>query len=352
MPLLPEQFPGEKLLIRLWETVERFSIGMLSPMQIRREGLERAKVRRNELLIEAQARRDVHLIESGLAYLDEKGTVIPWQSPDDSVVAPAANERDLCKLARSRATQQSLRELINLRRVITHAEEEVLADDDAAPLSDDSISEDWLNSWRLGAEAVANEQMQRLWGRLLVGEVGNPGSFCLRTVHLLRTLSVDEARLVERIGRYLLDSSFVSRAIEATTSAGITQLDLLKLEELGILSGVQTNATNLTQTFKSHNINGTQRMAIVIPYLGRKVIVVTREEGAGFSYMTRSVLLVTRVGRELLSLGRFDPNDEYLLEAARTYIVGRGTIVEIGDFVVEGDASSRVPSNLVPVTPR
>ena len=31
-------WPGEKLAIRLWETLERIGIGIFSPTQIRREG--------------------------------------------------------------------------------------------------------------------------------------------------------------------------------------------------------------------------------------------------------------------------------------------------------------------------
>ena len=60
MPLFPEQFPGEKLAIKIWETITEKGIGgLLSPWQIKREGRARAEVRRQELLLEQQARQEL-----------------------------------------------------------------------------------------------------------------------------------------------------------------------------------------------------------------------------------------------------------------------------------------------------
>ena len=48
--------PGEELVIRLWETlVERGIGGLLRPWQIRREGMARLDVRRQEVLMLAAA---------------------------------------------------------------------------------------------------------------------------------------------------------------------------------------------------------------------------------------------------------------------------------------------------------
>ena len=52
------QFPGEQLVIRIWETMERLGVGLLSPRQIKREGKARAQVRRDELLLDARTQQD------------------------------------------------------------------------------------------------------------------------------------------------------------------------------------------------------------------------------------------------------------------------------------------------------
>ena len=60
------EFPGEKLVIKLWETVTEKGIGgLLSPWQTRREGRAQADIQRNERLVLAQTERDVADIRSG-----------------------------------------------------------------------------------------------------------------------------------------------------------------------------------------------------------------------------------------------------------------------------------------------
>ena len=51
--------PGEKLVIKLWETLAEKGVGsLLSPWQAGRDGRARIEVRRQEILILAQAEKD------------------------------------------------------------------------------------------------------------------------------------------------------------------------------------------------------------------------------------------------------------------------------------------------------
>ena len=69
-------FPGEKLVARLWETVADKAVGSLfRPWQIRREGKAHSEVRREEMLVLAQAERDATEIRSGKARLLSDGTI-------------------------------------------------------------------------------------------------------------------------------------------------------------------------------------------------------------------------------------------------------------------------------------
>ena len=59
-------FPGEQLVIKLWETVAEKGIGSLfKPWQMRREGRASIDLKREELLVIAQAERDADLIRRG-----------------------------------------------------------------------------------------------------------------------------------------------------------------------------------------------------------------------------------------------------------------------------------------------
>jgi hypothetical protein len=51
---------------------------------------------------------------------------------------------------------------------------------EAAPISDDL-----LNAFENEASQASSEQMQRLFGKILAGEIRRPGSFSIRTIKLL-----------------------------------------------------------------------------------------------------------------------------------------------------------------------
>ena len=60
------QMPGETLIAKLWETLVDKGIGnLLKPLQIRREGKAYIDVKRDEILILAQANRDAEAIRRG-----------------------------------------------------------------------------------------------------------------------------------------------------------------------------------------------------------------------------------------------------------------------------------------------
>lgn len=62
-------------------------------------------------------------------------------------------------------------------------------------VADEPVSDDWRRNFFLEAENVCDADMQELWGRVLAGEVAKPGSFSLRTLNVLKSLSREEAEL-------------------------------------------------------------------------------------------------------------------------------------------------------------
>lgn len=52
-------WPGEQLVIRLWDTLSEKGVGsLLRPWQMKREGMAQIEIRRAELLALAQAEKD------------------------------------------------------------------------------------------------------------------------------------------------------------------------------------------------------------------------------------------------------------------------------------------------------
>ena len=73
------EFPGEKLVIKLWETVAEKGIGSLfKPWQMRREGRASIQLKSEELIMIAQAEHYADLIRKGKASIgDSKKALLP-----------------------------------------------------------------------------------------------------------------------------------------------------------------------------------------------------------------------------------------------------------------------------------
>lgn len=65
-------------------------------------------------------------------------------------------------------------------------------------MSKDPISDDWLANFFEGCQDVGEKEMQKLWAKILAGEVERPGRFSRRTLHVLRTMDRDDAQLLTR----------------------------------------------------------------------------------------------------------------------------------------------------------
>lgn len=69
-------FPGEKLVIKMWQSFADNGIGsLLKPWQIKREGLARNEVRRDELLMLAQTKRVAADVSAGITQFSSDGTL-------------------------------------------------------------------------------------------------------------------------------------------------------------------------------------------------------------------------------------------------------------------------------------
>ena len=67
--------------------------------------------------------------------------------------------------------------------------------------SDDVMDPTWQKRWIEGAANVASDDEERRtwWSRLLAGEIQHPGSYSIRTLKIMDTLSPTEARLFRKL---------------------------------------------------------------------------------------------------------------------------------------------------------
>jgi len=145
-----------------------------------------------QLLIE-RAKAIAGLAEGG-QYVDKMEILL------DNVQAQLVNHSPqtaaLFERYSERAAYQNAMHQQNIEAVVEKAAE-VLAHEVA--VSDEPVSQAFVNKYFRAIEDVSEPAIQALWGRILAGEVQQPGSFSLRTLAFLTTLTHEEAKDFERL---------------------------------------------------------------------------------------------------------------------------------------------------------
>lgn len=298
---------GEQLLSRMWETLSEKMIGsFLKPYHLRRVGEAELELMRIGKLISAQADREADEIRQGKKDISDFSRKIEFQkSVKTNDIAerlePTIDAVHLIEGSYRRGAIEAARKEINTAKSILYAEE-VLVNDHQEPPVDD-VDDDWLFRWRDCSSEVSSSDMQRLWGRLLAGEVKSPGTYSLRCLDFLRNLSQAEAKLIEEISCFEIQSMLVKQAVDERCEFE----DLLQLEDLGVLSGVASGGLTNIVPFS---------MQLTDPdfewQLRADKMCLTVKNLLSANRLELKAYRITPMGQQIIALGRLPDDVEYV----------------------------------------
>ena len=319
------EFPGEKLVIKLWETVAEKGVGSLfKPWQMRREGRTSIQLRSEELIMIAQAERYADLIRNGKASIGGSANILlpavleaSSQENDDD----ARPEHAFSKAAFEISVADALRREVNTTRALLRAEEELQDDTQEPPEA--KVDDDWLFRWRDSASEVSSEELQYLWGKVLAGEVKAPGSFSLRTLEFIRNLSTQEAEAIAILSEFNIAGVIYRDAKESLEEKGATFDALLYMQDIGVLSGVE--AIGMSMNWKS--LDGAS-FKQVLTSNSMALILSGDDPGATISL---PIYKLTSIGQQVLRLGKFGPNIDYLRKVGE-HIKSQGVNVVLAKY--------------------
>lgn len=341
-------WPGEQLLIKMWETLMEKGIGsLLTPWQIKREGRARIEVRRQEQLMLAQVEVDADKIRAGRMRFDvENGNLSKIDNKREEIKFSRSSDLtqnkfmlDFQTLANaSKATNQTeaIRKEININKAIIYAEE-CLSNDSNSPL-EDKIDDDWLFMWRDYAEKTSTEDLQKLWGAILAGEIKSPGKYSLRTLDFLRRLSKNEAEKIAKLGSFAIDDMIILIKDDYLQDQGLSLRELMKMQEIGILSGIQTGNKPVIE----YKTTMPEIGKFIRPFRSNGKALIVKHDDPN-KLLRLNVYLFTDVGAQLLTLGNFLPDIQYLRLVGQN-IVSQGFNVELADWI-EFPENSIAPGN-------
>jgi len=307
-------YPGEKLVIRMWDTLVEKGIGKLfAPWQLRRVGRAQADVRRHERLLLTQAERDASDILAGTKTFDSGGLLLPVQGSASDVAlghdVDSVDVRMLAKGVEEVVVGDAIRREVNASKAILIAEELLEQEVDGRSTGEGTPGDDWLYRWRDGAGEVSDGELQRLWGALLAGEFRDPGTYSLRTISFLRNLSQTEAKKIAQLAPFVVGDIVYSGADEILKSHGIDFGFLLEIQNIGVLSGL--GGLGLTVTRGS--LSRESFRSLLVSH--EKALLVTHEDPD--KELKLGIYALTDIGKQVVRLGRFEANMPYLTAVGR-----------------------------------
>lgn len=186
--------------------------------------------------------------------------------------------------------RKSYRKQIN-REAVAVAMIEDLSESDSAPQAPEqlpaSVDDDWLNVFERYAEDATTEKMQKLWGRVLAGEVRKPGRYSMRTLRFLSEFSQADAILFAEF----CECSFGDFAPKELVKTGDDIRTLIYLESAGLIQGASGLGLTWSTTFNEHGNASLREGALLIVMKGKP--------GGKVSH---SCCILTPLGQEVMSL--------------------------------------------------
>lgn len=304
---------GEKLLIKLWETLAKDGVGSLaSPWQIKREGKAHAEVRREEMLMIAQTEVEVAQIKQGKMKRLSDGNLVELNTPDlftfkDNFgrIEPTLNLESLSEKVEQQNKAEEIQREININKTISFAEEELLRSEQEP--SEKEVDSDWLHRWRDHAKTTNNDELRQIWARTLAGEIKAPGSYSLRTLEFIKNLSQDEAQAISKLGQFVINRSIFKCPYLETQ--GIDFGFLLHMDDLGIVNGVQGGQVGGLE----FSIPSREKDKYSNALINRNQIILIDGEDPKAT-VNLGCYHISKIGSEVLSLGDFSADEFYMKE--------------------------------------
>ena len=110
---------------------------------------------------------------------------------------------EYAKVAVDKFAQKILRERINLDKISQVAAHELKLEYVATTTEDqpevELISEDWLNIFENEAAHLSSDKMQKIFGKILAGEIKKPASYSIKTIKLMAQLDTKVAEIFHRL---------------------------------------------------------------------------------------------------------------------------------------------------------
>jgi hypothetical protein len=169
------------------------------------------------------------------------------------------------------------------------------------------IEDDWLNFYAKLAEDKSSAELQQLFGRILAGEIRKPGSFSLKNLQLVSTLSKEDAEAIAKFLPYAIDDKAI--AIRKDISSQPTVDTRLRMEDIGVIAG----GVSLTGLGLDFSVEPNSRRG----WVASKRAIAIENKCPVLLALSIPAQALTQAARELIPIAKLHATElEYLKEVA------------------------------------
>lgn len=155
---------------------------------------------------------------------------------------------DAFSRVKDRLVSREIQRQLNFDSIIKLTEEQLRSE----VLSNEPVDPDWTKKFFDYASDVSDEDLKKIWSKILAGEIKEPKSFSLRTLSKLSELSKFEAKTFKETRKFILESSGYAFLINS-------------------LNGWEINDNNIKCDFKKIEILNDAQIVYIIPSLSLNI---------------------------------------------------------------------------------
>jgi len=157
---------------------------------------------------------------------------LPMSYSKDGLTIDITNFNEFESRAINRVIQQEVKRQRNIESIADEAYD-ILKDDISE--SGEVVSDDWMTKFVSYAQDVSDEDMKKIWAKILAEEVKKPKSFSKRTLSILCNLSKEEALIFGKCSSLKING-YIPNEIELLKKYGIKYGDILDMDDCGLLN--------------------------------------------------------------------------------------------------------------------
>ena len=231
---------------------------------------------------------------------------VPIVYDSTGVSIDTSNFEEIAKRASSRLAYQEITKQQNIEAVADNAYEEL---ENTENVSSEPVNPDWMFRFFNSVENISNEDMQKIWGHILAGEIKQPNTYSFRTLEKLKNMTQQEAKDFQMVSSLAWQNggkTYILSENSLLNKYGVYFSHLLELEECGLMTTQPLSLTIVASAKEPDIIFNSELLGLIFGKEDQK------------QTFSMSVYVFTESGSQLIAAIHPQMNAQYFIDCLKS----------------------------------